>query len=85
MNLGLTGACYQDWKNLGATVMFAKIRLRSTTNIIFTTNVVSLPTRKEWLQNCLWIFLFQYLFHRTACMTRFEQSGQFITQVVSSQ
>jgi len=43
LNSGPTGACYQEWKNLGVIVMVAKITLTQTTNYL-TTVVVSLLT-----------------------------------------
>jgi len=44
VKLGPTGRCCQQWNNLSVRMMVAKIRLRLTTNIIFTIVVVSLLT-----------------------------------------
>jgi len=48
LNLGPTGACYQDWNNLGVRAMVAESRARLATNIVFTTVVVSYLRVNYW-------------------------------------
>jgi len=55
--LGVIGACYQAWNNLGVRPMMAEIRPRLGTNIIFNTVVVSLLTTEFQLLQ-LWLYQF---------------------------